>query len=664
MKMVPTRQVHLDFHTSQYIPSVGAQFDPEEFANTAKEAHVNSMTVFARCVHGYMYYPSEQFPDRIHPTLVNHNLLLDQVRALHKAGIKAPVYTTVQWDRYTAENYPQWLIRKKDGSHEGAPFTEAGFDQSLCVNTQYYDFLERHTLEVMDLLGDELDGLFFDMVGIRPCWCSACRKDMRRLGIDLRDDEAVRRFAKSVTDRFKQKMTRVVRSKNPDCTILYNAGHVGPCTRESSNAYTHFELESLPSGWGYMHFPITARYARNLGKDCVGMTGKFHMEWGDFHSLKNQAALEFEAFRILSNGFAISIGDQLEPFGRLNQAAYRLIGSVYEQVEAYEPYARPSKALVEAALVTSEKNVLQWLPRSMAGAGQMLEELGLQFDVVDCDSGLSGYRLVILTDDLQADERFRQKLDAYVEAGGRVFSCGRGGLSKDGRYPDCFKARYEGEEELYPSFLVPEGHMAKGLAEGCEYVHYLRGETIRPADGGKAVLQARAQYFQRDGEKFCSHVYTPSAKGPLFPVGVGTGSTILFAHPMFTQYRENAPFWCKQLVSNALDELLGDRIVRHNGPSSLVVNVRHQPQLNRYCIHLLSYVPIRRSEKIDIIEDRTVVYNVKLELHLPREVKAARTVVHEEELAVEQLAEKQSGVVVPQIDGYEIVVLEYDKETR
>ena len=48
------------------------------------------------------------------------------------------------------------------------------------------------------------------------------------------------------------------------------------------------------------------------------MTGKFHTSWGDFHSLKNVAALEFEAFRMLSFGFACSIGDQLEPCGRLN----------------------------------------------------------------------------------------------------------------------------------------------------------------------------------------------------------------------------------------------------------------------------------------------------------------------------------------------------------
>lgn len=70
----------------------------------------------------------------------NHNLLLEQVRALHDAGIKAPVYITVQWDYHSAQTHPEWLIRKPGGAHEGVPFTEAGFRQSLCVNTGYYNF--------------------------------------------------------------------------------------------------------------------------------------------------------------------------------------------------------------------------------------------------------------------------------------------------------------------------------------------------------------------------------------------------------------------------------------------------------------------------------------------------------------------------------------------
>ena len=31
---LPFRQIHLDFHTSEAIPDVGADFDPDEFAAT------------------------------------------------------------------------------------------------------------------------------------------------------------------------------------------------------------------------------------------------------------------------------------------------------------------------------------------------------------------------------------------------------------------------------------------------------------------------------------------------------------------------------------------------------------------------------------------------------------------------------------------------------
>ena len=50
MKFVPTRQVHLDFHTSEYIPAVAENFSAEEFAQTIADAHINSVTVFARCI--------------------------------------------------------------------------------------------------------------------------------------------------------------------------------------------------------------------------------------------------------------------------------------------------------------------------------------------------------------------------------------------------------------------------------------------------------------------------------------------------------------------------------------------------------------------------------------------------------------------------------------
>ena len=60
------RQVHLDFHTSENIEGIGADFDPEEFAATVEKARVNSITCFARCHHGWIYFDTKAFPERRH----------------------------------------------------------------------------------------------------------------------------------------------------------------------------------------------------------------------------------------------------------------------------------------------------------------------------------------------------------------------------------------------------------------------------------------------------------------------------------------------------------------------------------------------------------------------------------------------------------------------
>ena len=651
MQMLSPRQVHLDFHTSEWIEGVGAQFDAETFARMAKEAAVSSMTVFARCHHGWLYYDSWRFPERVHPHLANRNLLVEQVRALHAQGIKAPVYITVQWDYYTANRHPEWLIRKPDGAHEGGPFSEPGFYQSLCVNTGYWKFLQEQTLEVMELLGDELDGLFFDIVGIRPCTCAACRKKMLEKGLDFGDEAQVRAFAKQSIDRFKQKMSAFVREHNDHCTIFYNAGHVGPCTKDSKEAYTHFELESLPSGgWGYLHFPVTARYARKLGKDCIGMTGKFHTSWGDFHSLKNQAALEFEAFRMLSFGFACSIGDQLPPDGRLNAATYRLIGKVYRPFAEREAWARPSTPLVEAAVLTNVSPLYeQQMSDSILGAAQLLEELALQFDIIDAEMDFSPYKLLIVPEDVAGSSALSEKLAAFTAAGGRVLSCGRGALD-NGAYPACYPARYAGEREAYPDFIVANGLLAEGLEPENEYAIYQQGAVLENAQN--AVLFARAPYFPRVGRKFCSHRYTPSAGGEAYPTAALANGVLLFAHPLFAQYRDCAPGWVKQIVKNALDLLLPERLVRHDGASTVTVSLLDQPEHHRTCAHILSYIPVRKSATIDIVEERTQARDLHLTLHIPRGFTRARLVPEGIPLAVEG-----ERVTVPCVDGYAIVEL-------
>ena len=97
--------VHLDFHTSPDIENIGAEFNKEEFANTLKEAHVDLITVFAKCHHGVCYYPTKV--GTMHPNL-KFNLLKEQIDACHSVGVKAPIYITMGWSKKDADEHPEW----------------------------------------------------------------------------------------------------------------------------------------------------------------------------------------------------------------------------------------------------------------------------------------------------------------------------------------------------------------------------------------------------------------------------------------------------------------------------------------------------------------------------------------------------------------------------
>ena len=163
----PFRQIHLDFHTGDQIPAVGAAFDPEVFASTLAHARVNSVNLFARCHHGWLYYDSKRFPERRHPTL-QQPLLRAQIEACHAHGIHTPIYVTVQWDDFTAHQHPEWLALAEDGrvaniyGRPGTPPYAAGFYRALCLNSPYVDFLKAHVAEIFEVL--PVDGLWFDIV--------------------------------------------------------------------------------------------------------------------------------------------------------------------------------------------------------------------------------------------------------------------------------------------------------------------------------------------------------------------------------------------------------------------------------------------------------------------------------------------------------------------
>ena len=112
MHVLRFRQVHLDFHTSEHIPGVGSEFNADEFVDTLKRAHVNSVTLFSRCHHGWIYHETRFLNKHPHLTC---DLLALQIEACHRHDIRCPIYITVGWDALLTQNHPEWRAMFKNG---------------------------------------------------------------------------------------------------------------------------------------------------------------------------------------------------------------------------------------------------------------------------------------------------------------------------------------------------------------------------------------------------------------------------------------------------------------------------------------------------------------------------------------------------------------------
>jgi len=679
--MLPFRQIHLDFHTHESIEGIGADFDPQAFADTLVKARVNSINLFARCHHGWMYYDTKAFPERKHPNL-RCNLLKEQIAACKARGIKTPVYVTVQWDAQTADAHPEWCCMDANAKIPGRWPNAAGFYSFLCVNTAYRDWLFRHVDDISEALQGAGDGYWFDILLPQDCSCTTCRRDMMAKGVDVTDAKQRQAYYFGVLDRFKRDMTAHVRSLEPDALIFYNAGHVGPKTRPAAEAYTHFELESLPYNWGYTHFPLSVRYARTLGKDVLGMTGKFHTVWGDFHSFKNQAALEFECFSMVANGAMCCIGDQLHPRGQICEHTYNLIGSVYSQIEAREPWLSDAAPVTEIALLTPEAffgtGTHKGITKDIEGAVHIFQELNHQFDIIDAEADFSRYKLLVLVENVPVDEALAAKIKAFIAAGGKVLANDRAGLKPDmSDFAIDLGVRYEGEDTFDVPFVKPAADFGIGLnhteyacytdrgrnqqpqdVKAEDLAHDLRGRRVAAKAGSEVIAEMIAPYFNRTWQHYCSHQHAPSTGKAYAPAVVMTASSGYISHPLFSLYGFNAPQWVRQLVKGVVDRLLPTPLVQvENAPRSLVATVTRQERESRTMIHLLNYIGRRNNHTCEIIEDIIPLHDVAITLQSADAVMRIRCVPEAVGIPFTQEGTDVS-FILPKIGGYQIVEIQ------
>jgi hypothetical protein len=116
--------------------------------------------------------------------------------------------------------------------------------------------------------------------------------------------------------------------------------------------------------------------------------------------------------------------------------------------------------------------------------------------------------------------------------------------------------------------------------------------------------------------------------------------------------------WEKQMVLNALALLLPEPLVRHSGPSTLQVTVNEQAADKRWVVHLLHYIPERRSQTIDIIEDVIPLDDVKVSIKVPAAVTGVACVPEAVPLAYRQVGDRVQ-FALPRLVGHQMIALSF-----
>jgi hypothetical protein len=655
---LPFRQVHLDFHTSPLIPGIGEDFDATEFVETLKRANIDSINIFAKDHHGMSYYPTKV--GQMHPHL-NFDLLGSMITGCHKASIRTPVYMSLMWDMRCAEEHAGWRVLDEQGKQIGASPLQAGWIY-VCPNSLYGDYLEAQADEIAK--NYDADGFWFDIL-VSPaggCFCPYCMAEREKIGLDSVKAEDRARQYEGVLARTMDRLTAAVRRHKPNALIYFNGRlRIGEAFRNELKYFTHLEIESLPGGhWGYGYFSVMARYTRNLGRDYLGMTARFHRSWGDFGTIRNQAALDYECFRMLAYAGKCSIGDQLHPRGHLLQAVYDRIASTYQSVKEKEPWCIRAKAVTEIGALSNAafRNSGDILDTDL-GVSRILGQLHHQFDILDRDSDFSGYRLIVLPDSQRLDEILLAKIRAYLKSGGSVLLSHQSGLSAG---KDVFVLDETGLEYVGPSpyqgdkgdYFRMEGDLGTGIPDMVHF-SYGAGSVVRAGNDGQPLAQLWKPYFDRSYLHFSSHAQTVWESPMDAPAVTERGRILYISFPVFQNYARNGYAPHKLLVRNCIDKLMPDPVVKVGAPSTAEVTLTEQP--GRKIVHLLHYPAERRGLDLDVVEDIIPLFDIPVSLRLsenPRQVYLAPGL---QALDV-KYGNGYASVTVPKVVGHAMVVFE------
>ncbi len=634
------RAVHIDFHTMPGITNFGEEWDAKAFAKRLKDANVTYINAFAQCNIGFSYYPTKigiPYPG------MSGDMFGSLLEECHKVGIRVTAYLNVGLNHELARHHADWLRVDREGRIIRGDRT-ANFFRTMCYNTGYHDYLLD---TIREICAYDVDGIFCDCMGLEPCYCDCCIRDMLSAGVDITDENAVRDFAYQVMLSISKDIREVV----PSDKFLYLNGMPYYDVKDYDS---HIEIECLPSGgWGYDYFWAQASYARNIQKNVLYMTGRFQASWGDFGGYKTKESIENDFYDALCNNIGVSLGDHMHPAKNLEKDIYTDLGDIYQRIKSYEPWTDEANYCADIGVITTSGG---FLSHSYMGLARMLAELKYSFEIIHETMDFDRFSVLILPDDLRIDDLLAKKLQHYLASGKKIIASGFSGLKPDDSgfaMPEEWDFVYKGKDESNSPYFHLRQNLA-GLAD-MDWAMYQPGICVQSKDDRLVIADYVEPYFNRKWDGMHGYFYTPpkSKNGDAAVLLNDKANIAQIVFRIFDAYYEDAMLVHKELVRDLLKRFLPIPLIRADElPSTARATVTAKN--NNHFLHIKVTYPEPRG-KFDIVEEHNVLtkgHSVAVRGHFTQVLR-----LPEQTPINFQYQDGYTVLTLPEITGYDMFLL-------
>ena len=663
------------------------KIDPEQIVAQLKKAEVTALYTHARDYAGNCYYNTKI--GHKHTGIGTRDLLAEFSRICRREGMRILFYVYMGQahdPRGTTGAEKDFAIVGPDGKRIAG--------MGMCMNGPGKEYLKAILREITEQY--DFDGFWLDCFGWgtwekQICYCDICKARFRNeTGCeiplpDVRTGEAwlkYRQWMRKERLKVKSEFNSLIRSINPELTIVYNAG-----PKTVKRGYDTFESfdddDYLCSEFHYQdgHGILSLQC---LSSSALKRNVPFEIEIYRFFCRFNKmqranqirpVAQHFtEMATVLAHGGFIQYYDQILPDGTLDQRSLEMLRGAFIEVKKCEPFL-PVPACAEripyASIVWSDTCELYDAEEhygEIEGFHFALMEKHIPYNLITTRmirEGNFGNSKVLILPSLTCMSSIEVKnIRRFVMQGGGLVATYETSLKDEKGKPrrnfllaDLFGASYCGRLENPYSFIKFNGkHMLyENLPQNWPISVFKKFQL-------KVKVRKSAVAHGIIVQPFRGHrlAFLPGENTP-YPAAVthiaGKGRVVYIAHPSGQCYSEFGHPDARQLIVNAVKWAAGcSPAVEVECPDTVETVMWQDKASKQKVIHLVNRTPAGpQRSKGSVITEAIPVHDIII--RLKGKVKKAVLQPEGQQLKI-SLSRGKAEIKVPHVNIYSIVVID------